>query len=310
MAQGKDRTRKFADRYEAMRFLERKRKKYLFLLVLGIVFASIFGASGFGLVVASAIAFEGVFLGLGLGGGAFLFLVAMPILLVLIFKLKPRFERMLYDILAPFLFETIRYRDVSRMTNKEKDAFLSDLSRKIRHSIDSENESAFQGKIEDVSFRTILSSNLEGTANFTGKKTNYSGRVVQFHVGNGAFGDVLVRGKTALALFKRVPLKKRIPTESIAFDDKYDVLVEEEREGRRFLSSVRIAGIVQLNKEMGGLVNVYFQKEDVLVFFQHYETAFHLGLGKKVDEAYVDAFRQELLLPYRIFQALDLKSLA
>ena len=63
-------------------------------------------------------------------------------------------------------------------------------------------------------------------------------------------------------------------------------------------------------KEMGGIVNVYFRKKDVLVFFQHYETAFHLGLTRKVDESFVEAFRQELLLPYRIFKALDLKSLS
>ncbi len=307
-----EKERKFSSRQEAMRFLERKRKKSLALLVLGIILASIVGSAGFGLVLASMIAFEGLALGLGLGFGALLFLGLMPCLILLVLRLKPRYENLLYDYLAPFLFEKIRYQEVKRLTRKEKEEFLSELNRQIRYSFDSENESAFQGKIEDVPFFTLLASNLEKPSyGFSAKrKTNLSGRILRYSVGTSAFGDVLVRGRTALALFKKVPLKVKIPTESIAFDEKYDVLVEKEREGRRFLSSVRIAGIVQLNKEMGGIVNVYFRKKDVLVFFQHYETAFHLGLTRKVDESFVEAFRQELLLPYRIFKAMDLKSLS
>ena len=69
----------FESKEKAIRYLEKLRRRSLFLLVLYIILSSIFGAAGFGLVVASAIAFEGTALALGLTGGFVGFLVLLPV---------------------------------------------------------------------------------------------------------------------------------------------------------------------------------------------------------------------------------------
>lgn len=276
--------------------------------IVGVIFASIFGAAGFGLILTAAIAFEGALQGALLGVGFALFLLVLPFFLLFSLRTKPKYEKALYSLLAPLLLESSRYESLSFLSKKEAFASIGRFSRALGRSLDSEGHSAFTGTIKGISFFTALAESEMGVSKTTKRNTGISVRLIEYRMPKPFATDVLVRAKVVLPVFKKVNLQEKIATESIAFDNRYEAFAKDSFQGRLFLTPVRIDGIVSLNREMEGFVNVYFHEDSVLVFFERYESPFHLGLTRKVDEAFLQDFRRELLIPYRVFKALDLSS--
>ena len=296
----------FESKENAIRYLEKLRCRSLFLLVLYIILSSIFGAAGFGLVVASAIAFEGTALALGLTGGFVGFLVLLPVFLILLFRLTPEYEKALYAYLSPWLLEKGPYSKAFYVKKKQVEPLVFEISRQINRSLDLEDNPAFRGDIKGVSFLTFGYRSYFSVGRRNNKTENYSGRVISFDLPTNVKTDVFIKQKVALPIFKKVRLRHIIHTESILFDRQYDVLVQDERLSRILVNPVLIDGILSLGKEYGGFVNVYFKKDKVLVFYDKYFSAFHPGLTHRIDDAFLEGFLAELRLPYRVFRSLDL----
>ena len=295
---------------EAIRFVEGKRRRHLFLFVLYIILSSLFGTSGFGLVVASAIAFSGMMKGLGIGLGMASFLLLMPVFLLLCLKQRPRYERILYESLSPFIRERNSCDGMRLLTKKEAKPLLYHIGRVFRRNLDFDGKTLFEGSIRGISFATLLISNDLGKSRKNARTSPISSRIIYFKIDGIKFEDTIIKEKNTLSYFRKNVRKTSFFTESIDFNRRYDIYAENEKRLPSLLNPVFLDGVISLDREMESSLNAYFHDEEVFAVLRRYESPFYAGLSRKVNLGFVETLKKELSIPYRVFSALNLKRFA
>lgn len=278
--------------------LNRKRHFLLFTFVLYVLLASLFGTAGFGLIVTSAIAFEGLALGLGLGAGFLSFLALTPIFILLSLKSLPKYQKLYYEKLVPLLFPEDANYQVSLSKKKEYEPIVSRVDRMLRRSFDIDRCSYFRGKVDGIPFYTFCYDNYVSTRRAR-KEVLFTGRYVFFQrPGNR---ELLIKEKGKVSLFRKFSLPHKIPSESIVFDEGYEVDSPDEKDR---LSPEVIDLILSLNREMEGKINIKSDRDGLSIFYDHYLSPFRFSLTRKATLKQVEDFRQELLLPKRLARLL------
>lgn len=284
----------FAKLEQILSELNRKRRIRLFLFVLFVILSSLFGAGGFALIVTSAIAFEGLALGLGLAGGFLSFLVLTLVFLLLCFRQMPRYEKDYCQSLVPLLFPDDDRFQIRMMSRKEYEPIVLKVEKMLRRSFDIDRSSYFRGMVDGIDFCTFSYDNYQ-TERRARKEIRFTGRYVFFRkTGNK---EILVKEKGKASLFRKVTLPHKIRSESIVFDEGYEVFAYDEKER---LPVEVLDCILSLNREMEGRLCIKSDESGVSFFYDRYRSSFRFGLTRKATLEQVQAFRQELLLPLRL----------
>jgi hypothetical protein len=289
---------------EAVAFLEKERKKTLFLFVLFIVLAALFGTAAFPLLLIGAIHdfdpsyLKGIFVGLGFLS----FFVLMTPFIFLAIHQKNGYRKLFSDILAPH-FAKEKYEEFRLDFRKDLSDIGKTITAKPVKKPDSDEAFYCEGKAQGRPFRTYSFSYL-----IPGKghpDTSY-GRYVEFTLPQASPAEVRILPKHSALLFPKETLPFSLPSESIRFDHDYEAQASSKVEGMIVLSPVLINGICFLADGYQGKLSLWFKGNQAMIYLDHRGTHFELSLGKKVTPDYLKGFEEEILLPYRVGEELGL----
>lgn len=291
--------------------LNKNRKIRLFLLVLFIVLASVFGAGGFGLGIFVTIAQDNINTATKIVLIVFAplsFFCLLPTFIFLSIRQVIKYRECFFQTLSPILkgdyYEEFNYRfkvDLSKMR-----ADLSKCAKKIPDPI---SASYYEGKIDGFNFRSFgFERNISLIQAYKKQeKKNYhpKGRYIEFDLNKTNEHELLIERKNKFSLFNKVNLPNEAISESIKFNELYKVTSDAEPYvALQILSTPLISGIIELHEMYKGYVSAYFKKDKACFYFDYYVTDFYYSLAKKVDYNYVMQFKQEVLLPYNLFKLL------
>ena len=290
---------------ELVSTLENHRKKALLLFVFDVVLASIVGFAGFALIPVSLI-LEGVtelLKGLLVALGFVLFLGGTPLFVFLALHAKNHYLKEFEDTFSPRFAEG-HYEEFHFSFKKD----LSDLEKKVslplREKPDEDHASYYEGKVSGLPFFSFSYSHIKAGK---GHPDEAFGRYIELSLPAKDNPEILLEAKKGKKMIKASPLKDRFETESIAFNEDHEMSASSHEEALKVITPAFLDGINVLNQEYGGHLSLYMKGDKLVLYFEDYPS-FVLGLNTVTTTSALEAFRKEVLLPYRVIDALHIKA--
>ena len=298
----------FTDVEDAIKYINKYRKMHLFLCILFIVLASIFGAGGFAMIVTGMIAFDNylkfVFLGLGL----FSFLVLCTFFILASIKMPSKFRETFYRLFS-LPSSKNKYQEFNFVDKKRSSYLFSHMALPLSKTPDEDKYSFYEGKIGDISFYSFLYMRTQKVNNMFSHapSIDVAGRYLEFKLNKDYKSYIIIQNKHSLGYFKKIKLKEAITTESVAFNDNYVIKTNDIYQAQLIVTPTLINGINFLNDLYQGYCSACFKGDKVIVYFDKYQTGLKLTLSKRVDYETLEDFSYEIQIPYQVYKALNLK---
>jgi len=285
--------------------LENHRKKALVLFVVYVVIASIIGLAGFFLIPFSLImedvneATKGLLVGLGF----FLFLFGTPAFIFLAIHAKNRYLKEFEDTFSPRFAEG--HYDEFRFTFKiDLEILEKRVSLPLAVKPDPDHASFYEGKVQGLPFFSFSYCHAKAGK---GHPDSAFGRYIELKLPSQNNPEILIQAKKSKKMFKIAPLKDRFETESIAFNEDHEMSASSHEDALKVITPAFLDGLNLLNQEYGGHLSLYMKGDKLVLYFEDYPS-FVLALNAQTTEPALEAFRKEVLLPYRVITALHIKA--
>lgn len=320
-------------REEKLAYANRLRVRSLFLLVLFIVLASLFGAGGFaGLIVSVVADFDPeyakwIILAISVASWPFL----MSVFIFLALYQKPCYQKAFYLLFAAESVEGV-YEDFRLMYSpkgKDYERLLAGARKLIRKEPDWTAGSYYEGNYRGIRFasfafpsmgfaarhRSALSIEGEGREKDPSRVSPWAtkdlgGRFFSFDLPYEAAVPLFIKDRRDLAAFKKKAGGwKPFESESIRFNEVFasSFLGNDLEAAYRALGPELIGGLLALEEDFAGYFSLCLEGKEGRVLYDHYDSGLDLRLGRKVTEKTLDYLREELFLPKRIIGILFLK---
>jgi hypothetical protein len=298
MKKGKDVYPQFNSLEELCLYLEKKRKRDLFLFVLYVVVASLIGAGGLALVIVGAIGevYQALFVSLGF----VFFLVVCPVFVFLSFSVKKDFKKAYFLLLSKRLSEG-KYDSLSIMYSLPDGFEANKRFEGLKKKPDQEEASYLEGSIKDVIF---FSYEYEYSKIKNAIPYDFHGRFVEFVVPKSYEEKLLLLSKNEEALFKNDPSFSEAHLESTLFENNHRIYASSVYFAHEFMSPKRIQRVNELETERAAHLSFYCSNNRILVYVNGLNEPKKWGLSHKVDMAGIEEFQEGILLPYQCYFAL------
>lgn len=281
---------------ETIIYLNKSRHKAIFFSTLswclmGIFFISFFVFIFLGLLLFSDLI--GLFLGL-----AFLGMVLAGLSILLFVKATRNYKKVFQTSLIK-TFNLDCYKDLKFSFNGFIRIDNMD-DKMVFNKYKGMGESLIEGKLEKASF----SSCYYEYTNFQRGLKNLKGRIIMFKLDKVLPYRYLLEDKDTKILFKKLDFTKTLETESIVFNKNHTLYVDDTFKVLNFITPSFINRINDFTDLYKCHLNILAQKDRVYVAVNDYNY-FTFSILKKVDEDYALKFRQELLMPARMYKVFS-----
>jgi hypothetical protein len=283
--------------------LEKTRKKALVSFVLFTIVASLVGFSGFALILIGAIGdFSARYIqGLLVGAGAFLFLFATPAFVFGAIKAKRRYHKEFEDHFCP-LFAQGHYDEFHFSFAKSLSDIEKMVSLPLAEKPDDEELSFYEGKVKGLSFFSFAYERMKAGK---GHPDSADGRYIELRLATPRNYEVLLSAKKSKKMLKVGPLPVHFESESIAFNERYDISASSHQDALTLITPAFIDSVNLLSEDYGGKLSLYLKEDKVVLYFDDYPSL-ELSLAKPITAEMLTAFQKEVLLPAAVIKALHL----
>lgn len=284
--------------------LEQERRKDFARFVLGIVLASLMGGSGFALIIVGALlegelqAYQWLFVLVGF----VLFLLITPLFVFMALKAKNTFQKRFYSRLVPLYAQGV-YGSFVYDHKKDLSVLLKEVSSTLVKKPEEDNASFYEGSIGQTAFLSFAYTYLKAGK---GHPEDVGGRYVEFTLGKDVPSEFFLKHKKDQHLFFKNKLSYPLHAESILFEEAYLCSAKDEVAGTSILSPTLEAGLINLDDLYGVKVSAHLVGRHCYVYFNDYQRRFALSFGKPLTASSLKEFEDEVMIPKRLYLALDL----
>lgn len=314
---------------ETIAQINRYRRRRLFLFVLYIVLASIFGAGGFGgLITVTILELPGWLMGLGLGLSMFSFLIVTGIFVLLAIREPRLYLKRVYDTYVPDMGRGM-YQDFSYAFSIKPDDPCYMASNRVRkRPVEFEKASLFKGSFKSgVAFssfcyisrgfskgeRSAMAVQEESSRRGSLSKANpfeyvtRHGRYIQFELTKESKAELLIYEKRSLRLFKKPRGYTDLSSESEAFNRMYDCFYKGEmEEAFKILDPELLAGVIAIDEQYDGRLSLSIKGRLISAYLDFYDQGLRISLTRKLTSETLRHLRYEVAIPGMVGKFLSL----
>jgi hypothetical protein len=296
----KNQIKEFQNKEQLISYLEKFRKKSLFLFVLFIVLASLFGASGLALLLVGLIAFTDATQIALVITGFLCFLAITPSFIIGSLHQVDQYQELVFGYFFKYLKKNPEYEDISFNVKADRYVLDKKLIAPLNLKFDYDKLFLIKGKVKGITFFSV---NYQYTTHEKGHPVDRNGRYFQFDA-SLINQQLIIRNKVGRNFFKNVKLSEDIQSESISFNNQFSVSASDKTEGYAFLDAVRVDGLRTVAFDFQAKPSVFVSPYGVAVCFDDYQTL-KIKFTTHIDDAFVNSFEREMNLPLRLAKALE-----
>lgn len=314
---------------ETIAQINRYRRKCLFLFVLYIVLASVFGAGGFGgLITVLILELPGWLMGLGLGLSMFSFLIVTGIFVLLAIREPRLYLKRVYDTYVPDMGRGM-YQDFSYVFAIKPDDPCYMASNRVRkRPVEFEKASLLKGSFKSgVAFssfryssqgfskgeRSAMAVQEESRRRGSLSKANpfeyvtRHGRYIQFELTKESKAELLIYEKRSLRLFKKPRGYTDLSSESEVFNRMYDCFYKGEmEEAFKILDPELLAGVIAIDEQYDGRLSLSIRGKLISAYLDFYDQGLRISLTRKLTSETLRYLRYEVAIPGMVGKFLSL----